>query len=125
MSAAVNISPPLACPEPWAHWCPLAPSAIASPEYRYLGPTPPPSPAPATPDAAPVSPPAVAASGTRPRPAGIKCSRCLCTSERGDQHTPACPIMREQGPSAVAAAPGRDTFADLVDEFDLLPDAGR
>lgn len=91
----------------------------------YFAPTPPPSPAPSTPDAAPVSPPAVAPSGTRSRPAGIKCARCLCTSERGDQHTPSCPVMREQGPSAVAAAPGRDTFADLVDEWDLLPEAGR
>ncbi len=33
----------------------------------------------------------------------------------------------EQGPSAVAAASGkqRDTFSDLCDEWDLLPDAGR
>jgi len=114
----------------------------------YLGSTPPPSPAPATPDAAPVSPPAVAASGCRPplsympcpsqgcrnwmagnqrscwtcfgepssqrgkdrkiqqpdwtppadakpvtkpkAPAGIKCARCLCTSERGDVHMESC-----------------------------------
>lgn len=69
-------------------------------------------------------PPAVVKPKAQP---GIKCTRCLTTSEAGDIHLDACPVMRERGPSAAEGAPGKaiDTFADLVDEWDLLPEAGR
>jgi hypothetical protein len=64
----------------------------------------------------------------RPTPTpGKTCPRCLCTSSDGTIHLETCIYQRERGPSAAEGAPGpkRDTFADLCDEWDLLPDGNQ
>lgn len=104
-------------------------------DHRYIGPTPSPSVPPVAAerieagDLVAVGPSGLVRAGqARPhRPAGIYCQRCRCTSELGDIHLETCPTQRESGPSATAAAPGRTrpSFADLCDEWDLLPEAGR
>jgi hypothetical protein len=91
----------------------------------FCGPSPMPATAAQHPD---WTPPGATAPAPRPnRTPGITCRRCLLTSAGGVDHQPTCVVMREQGPSAVAAAPERqrDTFEDLCDAFDLLPEASR